>query len=343
MNSLRAITPLLVGIGLHASAQCPFDPTITPTDLILCPNEQGVLTTQVYDAYQWYKEGELIPNATGQTLAVDQFNDAGYTFTVEATLDGCTEMSPGVLVDGWAFLPPYVIHSGDEPLFVDGNGVAHHCLGDTVLLVFSMTNNITWTNNGVVIPGETASILEVTSSGNYSGSGAPSVCPEFIMSLGVEVSLEFMEPTQPVIEQNDDQLCAVPAGVDHQWFLNGEALPGSSACITPTAPGTYTVEATYAVDCSVPSEPFIITGVEDHAGHRSPRVYPMPASEEVTVDIPMSLNDGKWKLMDVTGREVLRGAMPAQSPLRFQVSGLPAGSYWLRLPGQPLVPVSVAR
>lgn len=343
MNSLRALTPLLVGLGLHASAQCPFDPTITPTDLIFCPNEQGVLTTQVYDAYQWYKEGELIPNATGQTLAVDQFNDAGYTFTVEATLDGCTEMSPGVLVDGWAFLPPYVIHSGDEPLFVDGNGVAHHCLGDTVLLVFSMTNNITWTNNGVVIPGETSGILEVTSSGNYSGSGAPSVCPDFIMYLGLDISFEFMEPTQPAIEQNDDQLCAVPAGVDHQWFLNGEALPGSSACITPTAPGTYTVDATYAVDCSVPSEPFIITGVEDHAGHRAPRVYPMPASDEVTVDLPMSLNGGKWKLMDVTGREVMRGSMPAQSPLRFAVSGLPAGSYWLRLPGQPLVPVSVAR
>lgn len=343
MISLRAITPLLLGIGLQASAQCPFDPTITPTDLILCPNEQGVLTTQAYDAYQWYKEGVLIPNATGQTLAVDQFNDAGYTFTVEATLDGCTEMSPGVLVDGWAFLPPYVIQSGDEPLFIDENGVAHHCLGDTVLLVFSMTNNITWTNNGVVIPGETASILEVTSSGNYSGSGAPSVCPEFIMSLGVEVSLEFMEPTQPAIEQNDDQLCAVPAGVDHQWFLNGEALPGSSACITPTAPGAYTVDATYAVNCSVPSEPFIITGVEDHASHRAPRVYPTPASDEVTVDISIAVHGGKWKLMDVTGREVMRGAMPPQSPLRFEVSGLPAGSYWLRLPGQPLVPVSVAR
>jgi hypothetical protein len=163
------------------------------------------------------------------------------------------------------------------------------------------------------------------------------------MSLGVEIGLEFMEPTQPTIVPNGDQLCAEPAGASHQWFLNGEALTGSSACITPTAPGAYTVDATYAVDCSVPSEPFLITGVEDHAGHPAPRVYPTPARDEVTVDLPVHVNGGNWKLMDATGREVMRGAMPPQSPLRFQVDGLPAGSYWLRLPGQPLVPVSVAR
>jgi hypothetical protein len=341
MTILRSIAPAMLLYTLQAAAQCPFDPTITPDDLILCPGEQGELTTQAYDAYQWYKEGVAIPNATGQTLAVDQFNDAGYTFTVEATLNGCTEMSPGVLVDGWVFLPPYVIHTGDEPLFTDGNGVAHHCLGDTVLLVFSFTTNITWTNNGMPIPGETTSVLEVTSTGNYSASGAPSTCPNMIMPLGLDIPLQFMEPTQPSIEQNDGQLCAVPAGTDHQWFLNGEAIAGNTACITPTAPGLYTVDATYAVDCSVPSEPFIITGVDDLEGHRAPRAYPSPASTEVTIELPAGMTNGKWRLVDVSGREVMRGTIPVQSPLRMDVSALPAGNYWLRLPEQALVPLSV--
>jgi hypothetical protein len=343
MATIRIIAPAMLAFTLRAAAQCPFDPTITPDDLILCPNEQGELTTQVYDAYQWYKDGVAIPNANAQTLPVDQFNDAGYTFTVEATLNGCTEMSPGVLVDGWAFLPPYVIQSGDEPLYFNENGVAHHCLGDTVLLVFSFTNNVTWTNNGVAIPGEITSVLEVTATGNYSASGAPSICPDMIMPLGLEVSLVFLEPTQPVIEQNDDQLCAVPAGIAHQWFLNGEALAGTAACITPTAPGAYTVEATYAVDCSMASEPFLITSLDELAGHRAPRVFPSPSSTEVTVELPAGMPSGKWMLMDGTGREVLRGTFPLQAPLRLDVSALAPGNYWLRLPGQPLVPLSVVR
>jgi hypothetical protein len=103
----------------------------------------------------------------------------------------------------------------------------------------------------------------------------------------------------------------------------------------------YTVDATYAVDCSVPSEPFIITGVDDLEGHRAPRAYPSPASTEVTIELPAGMTNGKWRLVDVSGREVMRGTIPVQSPLRMDVSALPAGNYWLRLPEQALVPLSV--
>ena len=111
-------TLLIIGMSaaVAATAQCPFTPTILPSDLILCPNESGTLTTQVYDAYQWNKDGSPISGATGQTLTVDQWADAGSSFTVSATLDGCTEMSAPVLVDGWVFLLPYVMHGGDEPM-----------------------------------------------------------------------------------------------------------------------------------------------------------------------------------------------------------------------------------
>ena len=48
----------------EVQAQCPFDPTVLPPDLILCPNEQAVLATQVYDSYQWYKDGAPVFNAS---------------------------------------------------------------------------------------------------------------------------------------------------------------------------------------------------------------------------------------------------------------------------------------
>src|SRR5687768_10000242 len=100
-------------IFVSVKGQCPFDPLVTPSNLILCPNESDTLWTQVYDSYQWYKDGNPIPGATNQYYVVNQFADAGSYFSVSATDSSCTEMSPQVLVDGWAFLPPFVMHQGD--------------------------------------------------------------------------------------------------------------------------------------------------------------------------------------------------------------------------------------
>ena len=59
-----------------AQAQCPFDPTVTG-NLLLCPGATSTLSTQQYDAYQWYSRpfgsggsAQPIPGATGQTLEV---------------------------------------------------------------------------------------------------------------------------------------------------------------------------------------------------------------------------------------------------------------------------------
>src|SRR6188508_2656000 len=90
-------------------AQCPFDPTVTPSNLILCPGSTDTLWTQPYEAYQWYQNNTLVPGATNQFYVV---NSSDY-YSVAATQYGCTEQSPQVLVDGWFFLLPYVIHSGD--------------------------------------------------------------------------------------------------------------------------------------------------------------------------------------------------------------------------------------
>ena len=68
---------LCMTASMVIKAQCPFTPTISPSTLILCPNESGTLATQVYDAYQWYKDGSPIAGATEQTLAVEQWADAG--------------------------------------------------------------------------------------------------------------------------------------------------------------------------------------------------------------------------------------------------------------------------
>lgn len=190
---------LLISIlifNTKTTAQCPFNPTITPANLILCPNESDTLWTEVYDSYQWYKDGNIIPGATDQFLVVDAFNYGGSMVSVEATLSSCTEMSPQVLVDGWVFLLPVVQSTGNYTF--DGSDFLV-CVGDTIFfeLLQPYDTNVQWTENSSPIAGATANLLFLTSAvvsstKDYNVCGAPSICPNFIQCLGVNLPVRFI-------------------------------------------------------------------------------------------------------------------------------------------------------
>ncbi len=175
---------LTVGSATRLNAQCTFDPTVTG-DTLLCPNETGILTTQVYDSYQWYKRplfggsAQPIPGAMSQTLTIDAANDAANYFSVEATLNGCAEMSPEVLVDSWVFLFPYTIIEGDYTIGSMGELIL--CQGDTIFLISGMPydTNLQWYDNGNPIAGANNDTLFVTTAGSYTFSGSPSICPNY--------------------------------------------------------------------------------------------------------------------------------------------------------------------
>lgn len=332
------------------AAQCPFDPTVVPNNLVLCPNSQDTLGTQVYDSYQWYKDGVAIAGATAQTLIVDAFLDAGSMFSVEGTLAGCTEMSPAVLVDGWAFLLPYVISDGDAPMYVDGFGTAHHCPGDTVLLILGLPYDtlIQWTDGGTPIAGATNDTLVVTGSGVYSASGAPSLCPGFIQALGVSVGIEFEASVQPLIVTSGSQICASPTGTSYQWYLNGAAIPGGNTeCIEPVDPGSYVVEVDYGDStCTVPSAPWLGTAISVPTAPVPPIAGPVPAGDHVRISgLPVDAIGQRWALHDATGRRVRSGTL-ADRTLRIDLAALPAGRYWFSMPEhgvlQP-IPVTIVR
>lgn len=186
---------LFLFFGKWGAAQCPFDPTIEG-DTILCPGDSSVLKTQPYDAYQWYRrewgsnDTVPIPGATGQSFTVTEADVLSY-ISVEVTLGGCTERSPEVLIDAWAFLLPVVIHSGNYDF--DPNTMTFSiCAGDTMFLTLSnpYDTNITWYRDGVPIPGETSQTLAVTTGGVYGVTGAPAICPNYVQSPGVDIAVE---------------------------------------------------------------------------------------------------------------------------------------------------------
>ena len=205
MRSLVLLVCLICFSGSLA-AQCSHDPTITPSNPILCPFEPDTLWTQSYDSYQWYKDGELISGATNQYLVVDPANDVLASFTVEATVADCSELSPGVLVDSWLFLLPFVSNEGD---YTFNNGVFEVCLKDTIRFELGLPydTNVQWTADGSPVDGETNPLIQITSSDttgivNYNVCGSPSVCPNYSQCLGVPLNVQFVDCGVVGVEDN---------------------------------------------------------------------------------------------------------------------------------------------
>lgn len=202
---LAGFSALLLG-ALPVDAQV-LNPTISGDDM-LCPESNGTVTTQVFQGYQWYQryygsvDTVLIPGATSQSLLMDAYNYAASYLIVEVTDGITTEMSPEFFVDGWAFLPPTVMTTGD---FTTGqNGEAVICDGDTLYfeLMQPYTTNIVWTNNGNPIPNQTNNVLAVTTAGNYHVSGAPAVCPDFNQNLGVTLEVVVEDCSAAGVDEN---------------------------------------------------------------------------------------------------------------------------------------------
>ncbi|NUQ13727.1 MAG: T9SS type A sorting domain-containing protein [Flavobacteriales bacterium] len=330
---MRTTLTLAASIALLSlRAQCPFDPTIQPDPVILCPGGIEVLTTQTYASYQWYKDGQPVPGAVQQGHVVNANTDGGSSFTVECTLDGCTEMSPPVLVDGWVFLLPFVMHEGDPSYGMGPNGELLFCEGDTLILRLMppYDTNIQWTDGGIPIPGATGPTLVVTANGSYSVSGAPAICPNFIQQLGVTIATAFTVPAQPVITLNGTDLCASPQGLSYQWYLDGQPVGGNTVCITPTLPGDYTVFVDQGLPCQVLSDPYgMSTGVPEQDDRAEVVISPNPASHSVRFAWP-GTRPATWTVVDAAGRAVVWGEVKTVRTQDIDVSRWPVGTYLLR-------------
>jgi len=189
----------------------PFVLTIPPVvsgENMLCPGQTTVLGTGIYDSYQWYRRyygsgvTDPIPGATSQTLTIDYNDYAASYVTVEVVFHGESFISDEFFIDGWAFMSPTVMSTGD--FTVGGSGESVLCEGDTMYftLMDPYNTNIIWTLNGTTIPGENGQVLEVTEEGDYYVTGAPAECPGYIQGPGVVLTVVYCDPSS--VSETDD-------------------------------------------------------------------------------------------------------------------------------------------
>jgi hypothetical protein len=224
---------ILSGLFLSKlQAQCAFTPSVNG-NLLICPNDSTVLSTQAYDAYQWFTRPfgaggspQPISGATGPSFSV-AYQDTPLYVSVAGTREGCTERSAEVLVDGLLFLPLVVQTSGT--FSIGPNGEALFCPGDTMYLIALQpyTLNHIWYDGDTAIPGATDDTLVVTRPGSYWLTASPGQCPALTAFLGVRIDVAWQSTCVSSTDEPEQSPWVVQPNPAGEWLeiSTGTTMP----------------------------------------------------------------------------------------------------------------------
>ena len=210
--TIKMLTVLAFFLNTYSlSAQCSFEPTITGNILLCFETDPVTLSTQTYDSYQWYRRewywNPSVPNpnpwiavsgATNQTFTTNGFSDFLFEFKVEVTLAGCTEESPLILIDGYAYGLPYMISTFQPDTFEQIDFAEYNiCNGASVLFENGYTayGYHTWYNclpsaippdpsDSCIIAGVNGLTHTATTNGTYGFYACTTYCPTRCEYLG---------------------------------------------------------------------------------------------------------------------------------------------------------------
>ncbi len=318
-------------ISIAAKAQCDFPVPINPNPEVpgnaYCSYESVELKTTMFDTYQWeykfYGSGNSWTEFTGgtdQTLTINAGEWAGTFFRVTVTQDTCTVTSDSLLIDGYVFIPPFIIQDSPSGEF---------CIGDSTKLQAGGPpfDSIQWLRDYEPIPGANDPVYWVKESGNYVLIGFPAVCPEQQLTSGVGPTFTFSGPDVPNITASGDTLFA-SSGPNYQWLLNGNPINGADQDFwVAQMSGNYSVEVSDANGCTATSDAYsvVINAVENPDLARSLQLSPNPVTETLTLQSshPETL---KITILDTYGRLIVP-AQSLQGRLELNLSELAPGFY----------------
>ncbi|HZZ59458.1 MAG TPA: immunoglobulin domain-containing protein [Opitutaceae bacterium] len=261
------------GTVTSAGAIVTVGPSIAPA-FVSSPASQAVPYGQYFSlgfqvrgsqpiTYQWYLNGVQINGATGSSFGVESATSANAgNYTVVATNAAGSTISAAATVTVGSVIAP-TITAEPISLAVAGNQVASL----NVAVVGSSPLTYQWSLNGVALPGQTQSSLNIYGfSGANAGTYTVTVANSqgSVTSAPASLSLQAPASTTPVFTTQPGGntvwagqsvnlgvavLCSAPS-FSFQWYLNGTAIPGATstyydiAHASPSDAGTYTCVCT---------------------------------------------------------------------------------------------------
>lgn len=116
----------------------------------------------------------------------------------------------------------------------------------------------------------------------------------------------------------------------NQWFRNGVAIAGAiDQTYVIVDDGVYTVQITNGTCVTGMSGEFVITGTEEYGHASTLGVFPIPASNEITIDLS-PFREGYAVSIEMTntlGQQKLLAMAPGKTTQTINISALPEGVY----------------
>lgn len=201
-------------------------------------------------AYQWYKDDVAVTGATASALTISSAAQNG-VYKLGISMPGYGEVTSNTFEINVPLAP--VVISGDTIL----------CEGSPVILTSNQSNaayTYQWYKDAVAIAGETTSTLSATTEGQYYivvTGGNCFVQSNTITLTEAEITISSTDPETDVIIPGETKTRTVTTNAvtpAFSWQKDGAPLSGTTATVTATQAGAYTVEVMQMTGCNATAQ-----------------------------------------------------------------------------------------
>jgi hypothetical protein len=305
------------------------------------------LNNENYTIEVWDEDSGI--TAPDDPLGTVSFSGIDSTDTVYATLSGITGRLK--LIYTILRVAPQSIFANDTihvyPSLVaptvTASGALAFCDGDTITLNTNYGSLNQWFSNGNLLVGETDSLLQVISSGNYFNIATNQFgCSDTSNVVPVQV---LLLPPYPNFSIVGNLLTANVFGTfTYAWLLNDTVISGANqASYTALLSGYYRLQITDTNGCKRISFPIsiVVTNFRSLSQDATLNIYPNPAQSEVVIES----NSGSVKRIDVKNSlgqlvySISKSGQSASISQKIQISSWPKGIYFVECYSEKLIEV----
>ncbi|MDC6365170.1 MULTISPECIES: gliding motility-associated C-terminal domain-containing protein [Flavobacteriaceae] len=254
-------------------------------DIVLLPSQSttlSVTTSSTTPAYQWYKDGAPITDATNSSLAISEIGE--YFVRVTETSGGCSgspvdsEKTTVVAPDSFEFIIAYVgsytaCESSDATLSLSTiNAVSESGAKTDVTSELQSSFSYQWKLDGTIIASETSKTITVTDFENNGGYKLDGSLDNFNTSSN-SLSVTLATGLDSEITSNGTVLCeganpiVLSSSIDlanesFEWLKDGEVVDNSSTSLTANEVGIYKLVIT-TNDCPLTSNEITVRAFDE--------------------------------------------------------------------------------
>ncbi len=219
----------------------------------ICEGDSLVLkATDIYDSYQWYKNGDLLTEPSNELVVSTAGN-----YSVHGTLNDCIGESTQTMVNVNVKPDVSLNFTGEQTI----------CKGDSMTLIANeVYDSYYWYRNNELLL-EQSNQLVVSDAGTYYLQVMQGGC----LGESVQTIINIIEVPIPTIISDALEICPgdltnlhveLTGDIYYTWFVNGTELTDSnSSSIDTNLPGIYTVEIQLN-GCPRISDPIEVTEFE---------------------------------------------------------------------------------